>query len=83
MSLIVLVVIIPLALGCVYCLRSYLLTFIIALCNTHTEIALDKSYHRNEVRREESSLHSVCTSHSSQSEENYKVVLQHFKIMQR
>ena len=71
MSLIVLVVIIPLALGCVYCLRSYLLTFIIALCNTHTEIALDKSYHRNEVRREQPalSLHrfsTFCTSHSPQ-----------------
>ena len=44
-----LVVVVPLSLGFIYCVRSYLLTFIIALCNTHTELACDKSYHRNEV----------------------------------
>ena len=48
-TVIVLVVVIPLTLGFIYCLRSYLFTFIIALCNTQTEMGLDKSYHRNEV----------------------------------
>ena len=48
--MIVLVIVIPLSLGFIYCLRSYLLTFIISLCSSHTEgPGCQKTYHRNEV----------------------------------